>query len=179
MQGEDDMIVSIRDALDYLKTDMPEKELKRKIAAIENLIRDETNNNFQKRQMRFYAPSSGDGAIIGDSPFIEAGDTVEINESVNEGIYTVEETGSGIIKLDRKLYAAGRNMVTKVVYPDAVRDGVLNLLQWELNMRSKTGIKSETLSRHSVTYFDMDAANSINGYPASLMGFLEPYYKAR
>ena len=46
-------------------------------------------------------------------------------------------------------------------------------------MRSKTGIKSETLSRHSVTYFDMDASNSLDGYPASIVGFLDPYYQMR
>lgn len=172
------MIVSIQDALDFLRMDVLEKELKRKILAIESLIRDETVNNFQERRMRFYAPSK-EGLIVGRSQFLEAGDTVEINESINEGIYTVEETGGGIIRLDRKLYEADRNMITKVVYPEAVKDGVLNMLQWELNMRSKTGIKSETLSRHSVTYFDMDATNSIDGYPASLLGFLNPYYKAR
>ncbi len=172
------MVVSVRDALEYLKKDVSENELERKINAIESLIRDETNNNFQMRRMRFYAPSEQEG-VIGSSPFLEPGDTVEINESINEGIYTVVKIENGIIGLDRKLYAAGCNMVTKVVYPEAVKEGVLNMLQWELNMRSKTGIKSETLSRHSVTYFDMDAANSIDGYPASLLGFLEPYYKAR
>lgn len=172
------MIVSMQSALDYLKKEIPESDLKRKISAIESLIRDETNNNFQERRMRFYAPSIPEG-IIGSSPFLEIGDTVEINESVNEGIYTVEEIEAEMIRLDRKLYAAADNMVTKVIYPEAVKEGVLNMLQWELNMRSKTGIKSETLSRHSVTYFDMDAANSLDGYPVSLMGFLEPYYKAR
>lgn len=172
------MIVSMQSALDYLKKEIPESDLKRKISAIESLIRDETNNNFQERRMRFYAPSVPEG-IIGSSPFLEIGDTVEINESVNEGIYTVEKIEAEMIRLDRKLYAAADNMVTKVIYPEAVKEGVLNMLQWELNMRSKTGIKSETLSRHSVTYFDMDAANSLDGYPVSLMGFLEPYYKAR
>ena len=172
------MIVSVQEALEYLKKDVQEAELRRKIDALENLIRDETNNNFQERGMRFYAPSKG-GAIMGSVPFLEEGDTVEINESITSGIYTVRETGEETVRLNRNLYDAARNMVTKVVYPEAVKDGVLNLLQWELNMRSKTGIKSETLSRHSVTYFDMDASNSIGGYPASLMGFLDPYYKAR
>ena len=46
-------------------------------------------------------------------------------------------------------------------------------------MRDKVGIKSETLSRHSVTYYDQDAGNQVMGYPASLMGFLSPYIKAR
>lgn len=172
------MIVSVQDALDYLKKDMPEKDLKRKIIAIESMIRDETANNFQERRMRFYAESK-DGVLAGSSPFLETGDTIEINESVNDGIYTVEGINGETIRLNRRLYAAERNMITKVIYPEAVKDGVLNMLQWEINMRSKTGIKSETLSRHSVTYFDMDASNSIDGYPVALMGFLDPYYKAR
>ena len=136
------MIVSVQEALEYLKKDVQEAELRRKIDALENLIRDETNNNFQERGMRFYAPSKG-GAIMGSVPFLEEGDTVEINESINSGIYTVRETGEETVRLNRNLYDAARNMVTKVVYPEAVKDGVLNLLQWELNMRSKTGIKSE------------------------------------
>ncbi|MDE7339935.1 MAG: hypothetical protein K2N80_05145 [Lachnospiraceae bacterium] len=172
------MIVSVQSALSYLKKEIPESDLKRKISAIESMIRDETNNNFQHRWMRFYAPSRPEG-IVGSSPFLEIGDTIEINESINEGIYTVEKIEAEMIRLDRKLYGTSHNMVTKVVYPAAVQEGVLNMLQWELNMRSKTGIKSEILSRHSVTYFDMDAANSLDGYPVSLMGFLEPYYKAR
>lgn len=172
------MVVSVQDALDYLKKDVPEKDMKRKIMAIESMIRDETANNFQERRMRFYAVSK-DGVLVGSSPFLKTGDTIEINESINDGIYTVEEINEKTIRLNHKLYEAERNMITKVIYPEAVKDGVLNMLQWELNMRSKTGIKSETLSRHSVTYFDMDASNSIDGYPVALMGFLEPYYKAR
>ena len=39
--------------------------------------------------------------------------------------------------------------------------------------------KAETLSRHSVTYFDQDASNQMNGYPVSLLGCLKPYRKAR
>ena len=71
------------------------------------------------------------------------------------------------------------NMITRVIYPESVQEGVLNMLKWEFEMRSKTGIKSETLSRHSVTYFDMDASNSLDGYPASIVGFLDPYYQMR
>ena len=39
------MIVSVQSALSYLKKEIPESDLKRKISAIESLIRDETNNN--------------------------------------------------------------------------------------------------------------------------------------
>lgn len=172
------MIVSVQGALDYIKKDIPKEDLERKIRAIESLIRDETNNNFQNRQMRMYA-AVRDGVIIGSSPYYEPGDTIEINESINEGIYTVLEVTDEYIKVDRKLYPCAVNMITKVVYPESIQEGVLNMLQWEVNMRSKAGIKSESLSRHSVTYFDMDASNSLDGYPASILGFLDPYYKAR
>lgn len=174
------MIVSVQDVLDYIqKDDIPEGVIKRKIAAIENLIRSETNNNFQRRELRFYAASFG-GKLVCTMPFfLQAGDTVEINESVNEGLYTVIEAGNGEICLDKQLYDSSRNMITKVVYPEDVQEGVLNLLKWEFNMRSKTGIKSETISRHSVTYYDMDTENSADGYPVSLIGFLEPYRQMR
>ena len=172
------MIVGVQDALEYLQLDIPESVMKRKIAAIERLIREETNNNFQNRKIRLYAESA-DGVLLGSSMYIQAGDTIEINDSVNEGLYTVMETDEKSIRVDKALYAAHKNMVTKVVYPEDVQEGVLNMLQWDFTMRSKTGIKSETLSRHSVTYYDMDADNSMDGYPASLVGFLEPYRQMR
>ncbi|MBD5468886.1 MAG: hypothetical protein HDR21_12130 [Lachnospiraceae bacterium] len=174
------MVVSIEDALRVVGQEIPEEVLKRKILAIESLIRDETGNGFQDRHARFYAESTEDGLVcVFANSFLAAGDTVEIGESVNAGLFTVAELTQSLIRLDRQLYPAKRNMVTKIVYPPAVQEGVLQMLQWDFNMRSKVGIKSETLSRHSVSYYDMDAGNSQNGYPRSLLGFLEPYYKAR
>lgn len=172
------MIVNVQDALEHLKMDIPEKTVARKIKAVERLIREETHNSFQNREMRFYAASSK-GALLGSSEYILPGDTIEISESVNKGLYTVTELTDGITRTDKPLYDAVRNMVTKIVYPEDVQEGVLNMLQWDFTMRSKTGIKSETLSRHSVTYYDMDAANSLDGYPSSLVGFLEPYRQMR
>ena len=64
-------------------------------------------------------------------------------------------------------------------YPADVKMGVVNLLKWELNCRDKVGVASETISRHSVTYFNMDGDNSVMGYPKSLLGFLRPYKRAR
>lgn len=172
------MIVGIQDVLEQLGEKIPEKVVRRKISAVEQLIRDETNNNFQNRKMRAFMSSEG-GVLKGSSQYFRVGDTVEINRSINEGIFNVEETGDGFIRLDKELFATRNNMVTRVVYPDSVKEGVLNMLDWEFRMRSKTGIKSESLSRHSVTYFDMDASNSLDGYPASIVGFLEPYYQMR
>lgn len=66
----------------------------------------------------------------------------------------------------------------EIVYPDDIKLGVVRLFEWDEKMRHKVGIQSETISRHSVTYADQ-TANTINGYPAHLMGFLKPYMKAR
>ena len=64
-------------------------------------------------------------------------------------------------------------------YPTDVKMGVVNLMKWELTNRDKVGVASETISRHSVTYFNMDAGNAIMGFPVSLVGFLKPYKRAR
>lgn len=172
------MIVSVKEALDYLHLDIDESVMRRKIRAVERLIREETQNNFQNRAMRFYAASSM-GLLHGSSSYLQPGDSVEINNSINNGLYTVDEIINDTVRLDKVLYDATRNMVTKVVYPEDVQEGVLNMLQWDFTMRSKTGIKSETLSRHSVTYYDMDSGNSLDGYPAALVGFLDPYRQMR
>ena len=71
------------------------------------------------------------------------------------------------------------DLVTKVEYPANVIQGVVNLLIWDQTNKKKVGIKSETLSRHSVTYYDQDVNNQVMGYPVSLLGFLSPYMKAR
>lgn len=64
-------------------------------------------------------------------------------------------------------------------YPPDVVEGALALLNWDNGGRDNIGIASEGLSRHSVSYVAYDGNNTISGYPAALMGFLRPYYKAR
>lgn len=72
-----------------------------------------------------------------------------------------------------------RHLTSEGEYPMDVKMGVVNLMKWELNNRDKVGIQSESISRHSVTYFNMDGDNSVMGFPKALMGFLKPYMKAR
>lgn len=66
-----------------------------------------------------------------------------------------------------------------IEYPMDVKMGVVNLMKWELNNRDKVGVQSESISRHSVTYYNVDGSNTVMGYPKTLMGFLKPYMKAR
>lgn len=155
-----------------------EKVIAEKLNAAELMIRAYTHNNFQNRNVRFTAESLGN-RLLGVSDFLQVGDTVQISQSaVNDGLYTVTEVGGSFIRVDRDLYKS-TNLVTKIEYPADVRAGVLELLKWDVKNRPKTGIKSETLSRYSVTYFDQDANNQVMGYPVALLGFLKPYIKAR
>ncbi len=153
--------------------------LSMKLEAIESLVRSYTNNNFQNRMMRIEAPAVN-GVLLGHSPYFEVGDTLQISQSmVNDGLYVIKAITEYDITLDRKLYDSPLNTVTKVIYPADVIKGVLDLMIWEKNNRQKVGIKSETLSRHSVTYYDQDSNNQVMGYPVSLLGFLKPYMKPR
>jgi len=175
------MIISVDELMRLPEfSGMSETTLQRKLNGIEDLVRAYTNNNFQNRLKRFSAPSS-DAILCGRCNLIGVGDTVQITESVNDGLYVVKS----IDKIDKtttlteSLIDAEHNLITKVEYPDAIISGVVDLMIWEVQNRQKVGIQSETLSRHSVTYFSQDAGNQLMGYPATLLGFLKPYIKAR
>lgn len=156
-----------------------ESVIAEKLDAVELLIRAYTNNNFQNRYVRFTAASLGN-RLFGTSDFLKVGDTVQISQSkVNDGLYAITEIGDDFIRVNKDLYRYSDNLVTKVEYPADVRSGVIDLLKWEIANRSKAGIQSETLSRHSVTYFNQDANNQVMGYPVAMLGFLKPYIKAR
>lgn len=158
---------------------MDETMLKKKLDAIENLIRSYTNNNFQNRAIRFQGISQGK-KLYGGSPFLKVGDTIQISiTGVNDGLYVINTIDEHSIEIDRDLFPVKFNLVTKVEYPADIWSGVLNMMLWEVKNRDKVGIKSETLSRHSVSYYDQDANNTVLGYPVSLLGFLKPYMKAR
>lgn len=175
------MIISAEELMekypDFIGQD--ESILQEKLDGIELLIRKYTNNNFQNRNIRFIGESMRD-RIFGGHPFIRVGDTLQISESqVNDGLYVVKEVKEDFIRLTKELHDVPHNMVTKIVYPVDIKQGVVNLMKYEVDMRDKVGIKSESLSRHSVTYVDYDANNQVMGYPVSLLGFLKPYMKAR
>ena len=156
-----------------------ESVIAEKLDAVELLIRAYTNNNFQNRYVRFTAASLGN-RLFGTSDFLKVGDTVQISQSkVNDGLYAITETCDDFICVNKDLYRYSNNLVTKVEYPADVKNGVIDLLKWEVKNRKKVGIQSETLSRHSVTYFNQDADNQVMGYPVVLLGFLKPYMKAR
>ena len=173
------MVVSVEKLREHINTELDNRVLEDKLQALELLVRKYTNNNFQNRNIRYECSALAQKLYIPGS-LLKVGDTVQISESMYcDGIYTVIAIDENMIELSEPLIDEPHALVTLVRYPADVQQGVINLLKWDLENRDKVGISSETLSRHSVTYFNMDGDNSIMGFPKSLMGFLKPYKKAR
>ena len=175
------MIISVEKIKKFVDLDgWTDERIERKLKAIEQTIRAYTNNNFQERCCRRTAD------IIGGSLYVEAlcpfdiGDTVQISEScLNKGLFTVASADDSTFTVEEDVKDEKEVLVTKIVYPDDVIDCCINLMEWEVKNRSKVGVQSETLSRHTVTYFNQDSANQVMGYPVSLLGCLKAYRKAR
>lgn len=173
------MIISVEELKKYITTTETDAVLEAKLQALELSIRGYTHNNFQQRNIRTVCPVVAQ-KLFTPYPHFKEGDTIQISQSIfNDGVYTIKKIEGDMIELDKGLLDENQVLVTKVEYPMDVVMGVVNMLKWDLENRDKVGIQSETLSRHSVTYFDMSADNSAIGYPKTLVGFLKPYMKAR
>lgn len=174
------MIISVEKAKELVSFHgWTDEKIRMKLLAVEQTIRAYTNNNFQDRGLRIKA-NIVNGVLVTESaiPF-SVGDTVQISESLlNKGLFTVSSVDGQTIVVNEETSDETAVRVTKVVYPADVVACAVNLLEWEVNNRAKVGIQSETLSRHSVTYFNMNAADQVMGYPVSLLGGLKAYKKA-
>lgn len=102
--------------------------------------------------------------------------TDETDQMLALRLNAIERTIQGRTNNNFRKYRTADGVIE---YPADIKLGAINLLKWEMEMRDKTGVASETISRHSVTYQGRDASNMVNGYPAELMGFLKPYMKAQ
>lgn len=177
------MIMTVADFRRFVDTDVEDQVLEEKLQALELLIRAYTNNNFMARAFRAVAVSMSEGKRLfhGSNVPFEVGDTLQITESeyMPDYLVTVAAVSDGELTVNERIYNESGVVITKVKYPADIKMGVVNLLKWELDNRDKVGVSSETISRHSVTYFDMNGDNALMGYPKSLLGFLKPYKRAR
>lgn len=176
------MIMTVAELRQFVTTDEEDQALEARLQALELLIRAYTNNNFQQRGFRIEADIRG-GVFVSESliPFA-VGDTVMISQSdlQSDCLCIVKEiTDDTTFTVNESCADDDCILVTKVVYPADVKLGVANMLKWQLDNGDKVGVASETISRHSVTYFDMTGDNSAAGFPKALMGFLRPHMKAR
>lgn len=150
----------------------------RKLKAIEQTIRKYTSNNFQDRKSRCECEIMSQKLYGVSIPTLDVGCTIQISESMfNDGLYVIESIDESFIALDKVLIDESHALVTKIVYPEDVIDCAINLLEWSMKYGGKVGVKSETLSRHSVTY--EDSATLFDGYPVGLLSGLNKYRKAR
>lgn len=173
------MIISVEHLKKQIDTGTAtDKQIAVKLDAIEAVIRAYTNNNFQQRGIRFCGHSR-DFCVYGVPKHFSVGDTVQISDEfgVNNGLYIVTMVSDNYIELDRPLVPVDANLVTKVKYPPDVIQCAVDLYKWRQNMGEKVGIKSETISRHSVTY--EDSATLYMGYPVGILYGLNLYKKAR
>ena len=174
------MIISVDKVINdyHLFVDTPKELVQAKLDVLKLLIRSKTNNNFQNRNIRIICPSV-DNYLIGASPYFRVGDTVQItNSKINDGLYVIEEISNNKIKLDKDIYDCENQIVTKIEYPRAVISTLVNILAWDEKNGSKMGIQSETIGRHSVSYFSQNDQNSLGGYPIHLFNPLKQFMMA-
>ena len=174
------MIISVHELRQYISTDVEDQALEARLQALELLIRGHTNNNFQvKGTGRIVDVVGGTFMMEALNPY-EVGDTLHISGSdKNDGLYTVKEVNEFNCTVNEKTRDEIDVFVTKVEYPADVKIGAVELMKHDLCRREKVGISSERISRHEVSYHAVDATNTVQGYPQHLMGFLQPYMKAR
>ena len=152
---------------------------------LETMVRKVTNNNFQLIKFRIRGLRLSGSTIKASSGRVDifkTGDTIEINGTdYNDGLYVVESVSNDAITIRGGFITETNSgaIATKVSYPADVLTGVKKLIAYDAKMRDKAGIKSETIARWSVTYYDVTAAESSEGYPVSLLGFLDKYRKLR
>ena len=172
------MIISVEELKNQVNCGTTtDEQIAIKLNAIEAVIRAYTNNNFQQRGVRFRGHSD-ELNLYGSTQYFTVGDTVQISCSmVNDGLYQVTSVQPNFMQLDKKLTPTDYNLVTKVLYPADVIQCAVDLFKWKQNMGEKVGIKSETISRHSVTY--EDSATLFMGYPTGILNGLALYKKAR
>lgn len=174
------MIISVSEAKEMINglDGWTDAKIKRKLMAIEQTIRSYTNNNFQDRDYRRTADIVGGSLYVEALTPFEVGDTVMITETkLNKGLFTVKDSEDVYFTVNESVKDEKDVLVTKVVYPEDVVDCCINLLDWEKNNRQKVGIKTETISRHSVTY--EDSSSMFMGYPVGILGALNSKKKAR
>ena len=175
------MIITLGDArlIDYNVT-------QEDLDAFEVAFRSLTNNSFQNKHIRFKdIEFVGENLIAVKDPIvgIKTGDTIEVNYShYNDGLFVIEEIAGKQIKVQGTPFFVantGGSMLTLVQYPADVKAGLKKILSYNLKMADKIGIKSETISRMSTTYYDVNASETVDGYPAALVSFLQKYEKMR
>lgn len=87
--------------------------------------------------------------------------------------YRIQALESFIVQFTNNTFEDRRTGL--VSFPPDVKLGAINMIKWDLESRDKIGVASESISKHSVTYVNVDGDNTEGGYPKAVIGFLKPY----
>lgn len=176
------MILSVDDIRNQVECgELTDEKILFRLKSIEEVIRQYTHNNFQNRNVRFVAESSGN-RLIGSHSYFRVGDTIQISQSmVNDGLYEIQAVSDDYLTIDKDLFDRPFNKVTKIEYPADVVQCAIDLFEWKMNFGSKVGVKSEseTLSKHSESTTYEDSSTLFYGYPMGILKGLAKHMKAR
>lgn len=151
--------------------------------AFETMVRTVTKNRFQVKGARIRSLTFTEMTLTALSvpSWVIVGATLQVSATeLNDGLYEVEAINGNDITLKGAAFIPGtyeKAYASLIRYPADVKAGVLKLIEYAAKTADKVGVKSESISRYNVTYFDLTAGETKNGYPAYLMEFLKNYEK--
>lgn len=154
------------------------------IDALEQKVRTLTNNKFHHQYIKSYNLAIQDNYVTSAYELIgfKVGDRVEIvGTKFNDGLYTITDLDEHTLTLDKDLTNETEKyaFVTKIDYPVDISQGLKEVIKYQSKMANKVGVKSERVSRTSVTYNDVNTADNKEGIPSSYWSFLNKYRKLR
>lgn len=133
-------------------------------------------NKFIIRDIEYkskYISFSGNTITDSQSSFVTSGfvdGNIVIQDSkLNNGFYTVTNVTAGALTVSEDLIiesAENDIKINQVMFPKALKMVMSNMIGFSLAV--KHGVKSESISRYSVTYAN-DGQNLINGYPDTIV----------
>lgn len=114
----------------------------------------------------------------------EMGDLVEVLDiKYLEGFHEVLASTDEYIEIDTDITIPEETDVNGLLYlvkfPADVKAGVKKAWKHQETLSDKIGIRTESISRWSTTYESPSSGETINGMPAYLFDFLDPYMKMR
>lgn len=152
--------------------------------ALEQKVRTLTNNKFHHPHIKNHNLALMDNQIITADELIgfREGDRIEIvGTKYNDGLYNIiiVDDHTITVNADFILEADKDAFVVKIDYPVDLANSLKEIIRYQTKMANKTGVKTERVSRTSVTYHDVNSADNIEGIPSSYWSFIKKYRKIR
>lgn len=174
------MLMPLSTVRDFITADIPDGILALRLSRLESLIRSYTNNNFVLPGWGQDCELQSGGLLSVNEGIYSENDTILITHSLrSDGLYTVTSVEDDALYKLSSDTQDDKGFANLVLYPPDVKMGAVMMLSYDLTRTDSEGIKTETVSRHSVEYLDSTDSNTILGYPVHLTSFLKPYRKAR